>query len=73
MAPESYTRWNPYNNLPTNLTRKQNKLVGPQSSVKRFDIGSNEVFTTPEALIALFILLTKDVFIKFMKIFVKLT
>ena len=73
MAPRSRSWQNLCNNLLANPTREQDVLANPQSLVKRSDAGSNEAFIPLEALILSLVLLTKDLFTKFMKAFVEST
>ena len=79
MAPGFRARQSPCNNLPANLTGEQDEFAGPQSQVKRSDIGSDKAFTPPKALITLkapipsLVPPTKDLFTKFMKASVEST
>ena len=55
-----------------NLIKEQNKLAGLQNPVTKFDISSNKGFIFLKTLILTLVLLfIKDLFIKFMKIFIK--
>ena len=71
MAPESYARRSPRNNLPANPTGEQNELASPQGLARRSDAGSDKAFTPSEALTPPFVPPTKDLFTKFMKAFVE--
>ena len=73
MALGSHTQRSPCNNPLSNPTGEQNEFIGPQDPAKRSDAGSDKAFTLHEAFIPLFVLSTKDLFIKFMKVFVKST
>ena len=64
---------NPYNNPSANPIGEQNKLAGPQTPAKRSDIGNNKASIFFEALIPLFVLLIKDFFTKFIKVFIEST
>ena len=73
MAPESRTRWNPYNNLLANLTREQDELANLQGLAGRSDTNSNKALTPLEVFALLFVPYTKNFFTKFIKVFIKLT
>ena len=77
MVPKSCTHQSSYVNPPADPT-EQDKLTGLQSLATRSNIRSNEAFTkvstTSEASILPFIpLFTKNLLIKFMKIFIETT
>ena len=76
MALGSNTQWNLCVNHPANPIKKQDELAG-QGPIKRFNVGSDETLTKastpPETLTPpLVFLFTKDLFIKFIKIFMKM-
>ena len=77
MAPGSRARRSPRVNPPADPTGEQDELAG-QGPVRRFNAGSNEAPTKaptpPEAPIPPLVPpSTKDLFIKFMKVFMKTT
>ena len=77
MAPGSRTQRNPYVNLSANPTGEQDELAG-QSPVQGFNAGSDEALTKaptpPEAPTPLLVpSSTKDLFTKFMKVFMEMT
>ena len=73
MAPGSRTRQSPCNNPPANFIGEQDKFAGPQDQVRKSDAGSNEAFIISEALTIPLVPSMEDLFIKFMKTFVKST
>ena len=54
------------------LLKKQDKLAGPQDLAKRLDVGSNEAITFSKTPTLSLVLLMKDFFTKFIKVFVEL-
>ena len=77
MAPGSRARRSPRVNPPADPTGEQDELAG-QGPVRGFNAGSNEAPTEaptpPEALTPPLVLSsTKDLFTKFMKVFMKTT
>ena len=77
MAPGSRARRSPRVNSPADPTGEQDELAG-QGPVRRFNAGSNEAPTKaptpPEALTPLLVPpSTKDLFTKFMKVFMETT
>ena len=75
MAPGSRAERSPCVNPPANLTGEQDELVG-QSPVRRFNIGSNKARTKAPTLLeglipSLVSPSTKDLFTKFMKVFME--
>ena len=73
MAPGSCTQWSPYNNPPTYSTGEEDELVSPQSLAKRSDASNNKAPTLFKAPTLPFVPSIKDLIIKFIKAFVKLT
>ena len=74
MAPGPCTRQSPYVNPPNNISKEQDKFASCQNLVDKSYIENNEAFTLLEAPIPLLITPpTKNLFIKFMKIFEKST
>ena len=76
----SYTIWqSPCVNLPVNST-EQDELAGTQAPAKRFNASNNKAFTPPETLIPfetptlpLVPSPAKDLFTKFIKVFMEMT
>ena len=65
------TRRSPHINLLANISREQNKLAG---ALRRSDINKDEAATLPNALTPPVIFLpAKDLFTKFMKVFMATT
>ena len=57
-----------------NLIKKQDEFISDQGLAKKFNINSNKVFNLFKAFISFFISLsTKNLFMKSMKTFMKLT
>ena len=79
MAPGSHiTRRSPHVNTLVDLARKPDEHAGIQGLAKKSNTKSNEAFTKastpPEALIPPLVLLpAKDLFTKFMKVFMETT
>ena len=75
MAPRSRTtRRSPCVNTPVNPAGELDELAGTQGPAKRFNAGSNEALTPPKASTPPLVPLTsKDLFTKFMKVFIETT
>ena len=78
MAPKSHACRSPYVNAPTNLAKEQDELTVVQGLVRWSNAESNKAltkaFTPPEALIPPLIRpSTKDLFIRFIKVFMETT
>ena len=72
MAPKSYAQQGLCNNLPSNPIKKQDELANPQGQAKRSDASSNKASIFSKVPTLPLIPLTKDLFTKFIKAFVKL-
>ena len=72
MAPGSRAWRSPRNNPLADLTREQDELASPQDLAERSDAGSDKTPTPLEALNPPLVPSTKDLFTKFMKVFVEL-
>ena len=75
MAPGScITCQSPHINTLANLTEKLDKLAGAQGPIKRSNVESNKAIIPFEASTLPFVLLlAKDLFTKFMKVFIEMT
>ena len=75
MAPRScIIRQSFWINISADFTGELDELVGAQGPTKRSNIGSNEALTPPKASILLLVPSpTKDLFTKFMKMFIEMT
>ena len=73
MAPGSCAQWSTHINYSANRT-KQNELASAQNAAKRSNASSNKISTLFETLTPSFVPPpTKNLFTKFMKVFMELT
>ena len=66
--------WNPHVNTPANPTRELDKLASAQGPVRRSNVESNEALIPLETSTSPLVFLpVKDLFIKFIKVFMETT
>ena len=73
MTLESCAWWSFYVNILADFAEELDELAGAQDSAKRSNIKSNEAFTPPKAPNLPFVPPAKDLFTRFMKVFMEMT